>query len=117
MTGMPKRMFMRVDLPAPFSPTRAWISPAETVRETPFKTRLPSNSFTTSRSSRAAALPLVVDVADKEQVRVALGFVVLGQRDRDLGQLLHVGLHLRRILVVGFSFDGVDHQIGHRPDR
>src|SRR6266850_1710058 len=110
MTGMPKRMFMRVDLPAPFSPTRAWISPAATDRDTPFKTRLPSNSFVTSRSSRAGAV-LVVDVADKEQVRVALGFVVLGQRDRELGHPLHVALHLRGILVIGFPLDGVDHQV------
>jgi len=28
MTGIPKRMFMSVDLPAPFSPKSAWISPA-----------------------------------------------------------------------------------------
>src|ERR1700752_4752042 len=112
MTGMPKRMFIRVDLPAPFSPTRAWISPEATARETPFKTRLPSNSLVTSRSSRAGAL-LVVDVAHKEQVRVALGFVVLAQRNRGLGQPLHVGLHLRGVPVIRLPLDGVDHQVGH----
>src|SRR5262245_43010529 len=102
MTGMPKRMFIKVDLPAPFSPRRAWISPRATVRETPFRTRLPSNSFVMFRSSRA--VPLVVDVADKEEVGISLRLIVLRDRDRDAGKVFHVALHGRGILVVRLAF-------------
>src|SRR5512133_1446598 len=34
MTGIPNRMFISVDLPAPFSPSTAWISPGLTRRLT-----------------------------------------------------------------------------------
>ena len=40
MTGMPKRMFISVLLPAPFSPRRAWISPGRIFRETSLSTAL-----------------------------------------------------------------------------
>src|SRR5918911_93605 len=36
----PLRIFIRVDLPAPFSPTRAWTSPGATSRETPRSARV-----------------------------------------------------------------------------
>src|SRR5262245_29158856 len=36
---------MSVDLPAPFSPTSAWISPARTSKETPFSARTPGKLF------------------------------------------------------------------------
>src|SRR5256885_7560492 len=116
MTGIPKRMFMRVDLPAPFSPTRAWISPSRTESETPFKTRFPSYSLTIERSSRAAG-PLVVDIADKEEVGVALFLVVLAQRDRDARVLLHRRLHGGGILVVRLLLGSVDQKIRDRADR
>ncbi len=45
MTGMPNRMFISVDLPAPFSPMSAWISPGLTARETSLSTRLPKYSL------------------------------------------------------------------------
>src|SRR6185295_16055442 len=126
MTGIPKRIFISVDLPAPFSPKSAWISPEGTASETPFTTRTPSYSLVMSRSSRAGAPgaagsppppTLVVDVADKEQVGVALGRIVLGDRDRDAGFLFHVLLHRRRVFVVGLALVGIDHQVGHRADR
>src|SRR5262245_22108325 len=118
-------MFITVDLPAPFSPSSAWISPADTARETPFTTRTPSYSLVMPRSSRACVPagaaprppPLVVDVADKEQVGVALGRIVLRDRDRDAGFLFHVLLHRRRVLVVGLALVGIDHQVGHGADR
>src|SRR6266850_3144712 len=116
MTGIPNRMFMRVDLPAPFSPTSAWISPERTEREIPLRTRLPSNSFVIERSSRAGA-PLVVDVADKEEVGVALLLVVLGEGDLYARVLLHVALHGGGVLVVRFLVDRVHEEIGHRADR
>ncbi len=39
MAGIPKQMFIRVDLPAPFSPTRATTSPAPTEKPTSESTR------------------------------------------------------------------------------
>ena len=38
LANTPDKIFIRVDLPAPFSPTRAWISPSPTVKSTPIKT-------------------------------------------------------------------------------
>src|SRR5689334_22359589 len=43
---------MRVDLPAPFSPQIAWISPARTVMETLESALTPGNSFVMERISR-----------------------------------------------------------------
>src|SRR4051794_35769246 len=42
---MPPRIFIRVDLPAPFSPIRAWTSPRRIVRLTSRRTGTPPNSF------------------------------------------------------------------------
>src|SRR5512132_108786 len=129
MTGMPNRMFIRVDLPAPFSPTSAWISPTPTEREIPFRTRLPPYSLVIPRSSRTAPPEsppdrpnpppdLVVDVVDKEEVGVALLLVVLRQRDRmSRGEALHVLLHGGGILVVGFAQLRVHQEVGHGADR
>jgi hypothetical protein len=36
---MPNKTFINVDLPAPFSPSRAWTSPLWSVRSTLFSTR------------------------------------------------------------------------------
>src|SRR6476646_7955901 len=44
---------MSVDLPAPFSPTMAWIVPASTRRLTPSLATTPGNRLTMSRSSMA----------------------------------------------------------------
>src|SRR5262245_3776585 len=100
MTGMPNRMFMSVDLPAPFSPTRAWISPGARERLTPFSTRWPEYSLLMFLSSRtscpAKVLGSVVDAVDQDQVAVALpgsgssqaGDVASGvflKRHRDVG--------------------------------
>ena len=41
MTDMPKRMFISVDFPAPFSPTSAWMVPGITSSDTPLRTLLP----------------------------------------------------------------------------
>ena len=39
--SMPKSIFIRVDLPAPFSPMRAWISPFFTRKSTPWLAAMP----------------------------------------------------------------------------
>src|SRR5690242_19919105 len=41
----PVMILMSVDLPAPFSPMRAWTSPGSNSKETPFSARTPSNDF------------------------------------------------------------------------
>src|SRR3954467_5586413 len=41
----PARIFINVDLPAPFSPTIAWTSPARSSRSTPWSTGTPTNDF------------------------------------------------------------------------
>src|SRR5438445_4973305 len=50
----PYRMFISVDLPAPFSPTRAWISPARTVRSTWSLAITPGQAFVIPRRSSAS---------------------------------------------------------------
>src|SRR4029453_9431878 len=45
-------MFISVDLPAPFSPSRAWTSPPRTSRSTWSLARTPGNCFVIPRSSR-----------------------------------------------------------------
>ena len=46
----PAAMAIRVDLPAPFSPSRAWISPARAANVTPLTASTPSKLFHTSAS-------------------------------------------------------------------
>src|SRR3990170_7382073 len=41
----PAKIFIRVDLPAPFSPTRAWTSPGNTSKETSSRARTPGKSL------------------------------------------------------------------------
>src|SRR6195952_3370416 len=68
---------MSVDLPAPFSPTRACTSPSVTSRPTPLSAMTPGNVLTTSvrrRTKRAVVirsgrLPVLGDVGLRDLVR------------------------------------------------
>src|SRR5919108_5865876 len=51
----PARIFIRVDLPAPFSPTTAWISPACRSRSTPCSTSTPTKLFVMPRISSSGS--------------------------------------------------------------
>src|SRR5918993_784743 len=51
-------MFIRVDFPAPFSPSRAWISPRRTANSMPLLATTPGNRLTIPRISTAGAAPL-----------------------------------------------------------
>src|SRR4051794_28473196 len=54
----PERILIRVDLPAPFSPTRAWTSPTWTVMSAVRMARTAPNRLETPRTdSRSAAAP------------------------------------------------------------
>ena len=44
-SSSPTSMFLKVDLPAPFSPSRAVISPSRTTKSTPETTFLFANAF------------------------------------------------------------------------
>src|SRR5438128_638822 len=73
----PAATAISVDLPAPFSPTRAWTSPSVTSRLTPLSTMTPGNVLTTSvrrRTTRAVdmllrGLPELGDRALRDLVR------------------------------------------------
>src|SRR6266566_5144206 len=53
--SIPDKMLIRVDLPAPFSPSRQCTSPCRTVRLTRSFARTPGNRFVISVSSMAGA--------------------------------------------------------------
>src|SRR5262249_33570275 len=52
----PLTILMRVDFPAPFSPTSAWTSPGSNSNETPRSARTPPNAFDTSVSFRRGVM-------------------------------------------------------------
>src|SRR5919112_802526 len=52
----PVRILMKVDLPAPFSPTSACTSPADRSNETRFKARTPANALLMERASRSGVI-------------------------------------------------------------
>src|SRR5262245_32934763 len=56
---MPERSLISVDLPAPFSPQRAWTSPARRSNATFLSATTPGNFFVRPRASR---------IADRESV-------------------------------------------------
>src|SRR5450631_3528868 len=57
----PESTFIRVDLPAPFSPQMAWICPANTLMETSDRALIPGNSLVMETISRMAWL---VDIGE-----------------------------------------------------
>src|SRR3954462_218872 len=71
----PVRILISVDLPAPFSPTSAWTSPARRSNDTPLSARTPANDLTMPSSSRivsATTLPLTPTREDVPLVRLDL---------------------------------------------
>src|SRR4051812_20703364 len=113
---------MSVDLPAPFSPRRAWTSPARRSKSTPSLATMRPKRFVMPRSSSAAsirslgpALPHRVgrrDLAALDLVldRLDLGGVLLARR-ADLADahavVVEVGDHVGATLV-GVALDGLD---------
>src|SRR6478672_3487363 len=57
-------IFISVLLPAPFSPTRPWISPALSVRSTPRRAWTPPKDFEMSTSSRSGGVSAIVVIPD-----------------------------------------------------
>src|SRR5215217_2096782 len=56
----PAMIFISVDLPAPFSPTRPWISPARSTKSTSRKAATPPNDLEMPRSSSGGAASSVM---------------------------------------------------------
>src|SRR5579872_1822940 len=67
---MPARMFIRVLLPAPFSPQITWTSPRSTMRSTRSSATLSSNFLTTPRNcSKGAADPSLMASAPSRKIK------------------------------------------------
>src|SRR6476659_1519881 len=66
----PAMILVRVDFPAPFSPTRAWISPCFRIKSTAFRARTPRYSLVTPRISiKALIASSFAPVANAERER------------------------------------------------
>ena len=59
----PARIFIRVDLPAPFSPTMACTSPARTSSSTSLSARIPGNDLPMPRMRSTGEVAVVVIVS------------------------------------------------------
>src|SRR5258706_10954103 len=76
----PAMIFISVLFPAPFSPTRPWISPAESTKSTPRSASTPPKAFVIWCSSRMGERPCGIKGSDQEMIlhplhsgRVGLG--------------------------------------------
>src|SRR5581483_316944 len=81
---IPARMLIRVDLPAPFSPSRQCTSPRSTVSEMWSLASTPGNAFVISISSTAGACPLSVGVVELSVIallRAGTGLVAVPARE------------------------------------
>src|SRR4029077_11955920 len=64
----PAMIFISVLFPAPFSPTRPWISPAESAKSTPRRASTPPKAFVISFSSRMGDRPCGIEGSDQEVI-------------------------------------------------
>src|ERR1700751_1995416 len=90
-------MFIRVDLPAPFSPSRAWISPRSRSRSTASFASTPGNCFVMPRSSRTGVSSGIgVDGTGRDGPPPVRGGAMLlrGRNDLALGDQLLDCVHL-----------------------
>src|SRR3990172_10243459 len=95
---IPERMFMRVDLPAPFSPRRQWTSPLCNDRVTSLLATTPGNVFvipmTSTTGAEAPAVDSTFPLARERETSVGLLAMitlpsVLSRHPSPLEQLLH----------------------------
>src|SRR5579875_834659 len=102
----PARIFMSVDLPAPFSPTSACTSARSTSRSTPSSARTPGNVLTIPRMRSSGACIVLVCVSLRELSdgdvdllgRRLAGEVIVDRVDRQfsdlIGMLNRIAVHL-----------------------
>src|SRR5947208_16136594 len=107
-TTPPPSTFTSVDLPAPFSPTSAWISPARTSKSTASSARTPGYDFdspadVSSASSANAQPDLALEILFVEERRFLRRPRVVGhgvELDHDPAAKLHVSQCRERALHV-----------------
>src|ERR1700750_346769 len=104
-------MDMSVDLPAPFSPRRAWTSPARRSKSTPSLATMRPKRFVMPRSSSAASIPGI------RPLRPAGGDLVR-RGDLAAGQLVLDLLDLRGVLLPRLAdLADPDAVVGNRVER
>src|SRR5262245_48067379 len=89
---MPAKIFMSVDLPAPFSPTTARTAPARTSSETRSNARTPGKLLLTSRTSNSGRVMLLLRRQLLEHPLtplLSIDRVRLTDKDGDLAPLRH----------------------------
>src|SRR5688572_13278896 len=108
----PARIFISVDLPAPFSPTSACASPGRTARSTPESTAFPAKDFEMSSISSAGAVDVIPSPSASPRLleqRLHLGRVeVLLRQERDAGVDPALGLP-----AVELHDEGADALVAH----
>src|SRR5690606_30716689 len=106
----PASTLMRVDLPAPFCPSRQWTSPARTSRSTPSSALAPGKCFTRPRTWRSGSgwasstmsatladlMPLVKQKSYSQRHSSAEGSEKSALREAEPPELLRVALPLLR---------------------
>src|SRR5215467_228076 len=97
----PAMIFISVLFPAPFSPTRPWISPADSAKSTPRSASTPPKVLLIPCSSRRGEKPSGIDGSDQEVILHPLHAGRIG-----LGDDGAVGDHaLRNALAALFAGD------------
>src|SRR5439155_22507372 len=81
----PVMILMRVDLPAPFSPTSAWTSPEHRSNETPLSACTPAKDFVMEVASRRALDNADLDATLPHHAETELRVPPVGGRRNDAG--------------------------------
>src|SRR5579883_2684473 len=104
----PVSSLIRVDLPAPFSPTIAWISPFSKARSTDFSACVPVKRLSSPRSSRIGAMrPGLLHLRVQQFLRARRIHVVPGDE-------VHAGIDEGgHLLAPGGGERGLDAVIPH----
>src|SRR4030042_2465134 len=124
----PARIFMRVDFPAPFSPTTACTSPLPTAKLTPRRACTPGKAFAMPRISRAGAVgSTAIPILSRElrgpsrgprRIRLFLRVVLLDPGFGKLADREVLVIQVRVIVLVQLVLlegdHGVLHYLGHR---
>src|SRR5215467_13412372 len=92
----PAMIFISVLLPAPFSPTRPWISPGRSAKSTPRSASTPPKAFVMPFSSRMGGRPSDIGILDQEVILHPLHARRVG-----LGHDGTIGHHVLRDALVG----------------
>src|SRR6188474_2764782 len=70
-TTAPVRILIRVDLPAPFSPTSAWTSPARSSNDASRSACTPAYDFVTFPALSSGSILLILLILDHDHMQLA----------------------------------------------